>query len=81
MLLCIMQAEVAEARAAARDARQKLAATQQRLELMVGRSMLQGSLNGGGSASVPASQAQQRRPPRPGGSGMYSLSCPAGICP
>lgn len=56
-----------EAQAAARDARRKLAATQQRLELMVGRSMLPGRPVGAASASAPASPAQQRhRPPLPG---------------
>lgn len=61
-----LQADIAEVRAAAQDARRKLAATQQRLELMVGRSMLQGGMDGVASASAPASPAQQHRPPRPG---------------
>lgn len=64
------QAEIAEARTAARDARKKLVATQQRLELAVGRNMLQHGLNGVNGvmpASAPASPAQQLRPPpRPG---------------
>jgi hypothetical protein len=70
VLLCCAQAEVVEARSAARDARRKLAATQQRLELMVGRSMLQGGPKGGAPASAPASpaQQQQQRPPRQGDS-------------
>lgn len=68
-----MQVEIAEARASARDARKKLVATQQRLELAVGRNMLQHGLNGGlygvngiVPASAPATPAQQLRPPRPG---------------
>jgi hypothetical protein len=72
------QAEVVEARSAARDARRKLAATQQRMELMVGRSMRQEGPRGGAPASAPASPAQQR-PPRQGDSAAYVR--PASQCP